>query len=144
MMYGYFLAFLAAALWGLNYSLDQRALAALSVWQLYFLHSVFGVIITALISICLRHPLTDLFMIDSTVISPRLLGATLLVGTAAGLAIFGSVSALGASKASILEISYPFFVALFSYLIFGESIKGIVLLGGLMMFLGAAIIVKWG
>ena len=142
MIYGYFLAFAASALWGLNYALDERVLKALSVPQLYFLHSLFGVLVSASIFIFTGRSLADLWTIDTNILSYRLLGTTLLVGTLAGLAIFGSVQSLTAARASILEISYPFFVAFFSYVIFGEPIKATVLLGGFLMFCGAAVIVS--
>ena len=40
---GYLLAVAAAVLWGLLYVLDERLLAGMSIYRLYFLHSVAGV-----------------------------------------------------------------------------------------------------
>ena len=144
MGYGYFLAILAAALWGLNYALDQRALSSLPVLKLYFLHSIFGVVVSAAIWVGMGRPLAHLSLFSTHSISLRLIALTLVIGTAAGLVIFASIQALNASRASVIEISYPFFVALFSYLLFGETINWAVLAGGATIFCGAAIIVVWG
>ncbi len=141
MVLGYTLAILASALWGLTYVLDQKVLSSLSVFKLYFLHSCFGVMIAGLILLFQGQSLTELFSYDATKLSVRIVTLTLLVGAVASLAIFGSIQTLGAAKASILEISYPFFVAIFSFLLFRETITLPVLIGGLFIFLGAVIIV---
>jgi len=42
---GLILAVLAAILWGLTYCLDERVLASLSVFKLYFLHCLCGAMV---------------------------------------------------------------------------------------------------
>jgi len=104
--YGLGLAVLASVLWGLTYCLDERVLSSLSVFKVYFLHCLCGVL-----------------------------------ATAAALSILGSIQLLGASKSAVLEISYPLFVALFSVLLFQGQLQLPVVVGGIFIFVGSAIIV---
>jgi drug/metabolite transporter (DMT)-like permease len=138
---GFLLAVLASALWGLTYCLDERVLAGLSIYRLYFLHSLCGVLVVGSLLLLQGHSPMSLVRIDGPGVSLPLLATTMLVGTAAGLAIFGSIQALGASRAAVLEISYPLFVAVFAYLLFREPLAPAVLVGGVFIFIGATIIV---
>jgi hypothetical protein len=47
--YGLGLAVLASILWGLTYCLDERVLSSLSVFKLYFLHCLCGVLVAGVI-----------------------------------------------------------------------------------------------
>ena len=53
--YGYILAIAASILWGLTYCLDERVLSSLSVFKLYFLHCLCGVLISAAIMLAQGH-----------------------------------------------------------------------------------------
>jgi drug/metabolite transporter (DMT)-like permease len=141
---GYLLAFTAAASWGLPYALDQRALESLPVVKLYFFTSVFGVLVSTVLWLMSNRPLSGLVTIDPTQTSFPFLLLTLAVGALAGLSIFGSIHLLGATKAAILEISYPLFAALFSYLIFSQALSFWVGVGALLILAGTAVIVAWG
>jgi drug/metabolite transporter (DMT)-like permease len=66
---------------------------------------------------------------------------TLLTATIATLSILGSIRLLGANTSAVLEISYPLFVALFSVLVFHGQLQPSVIVGGVFIFIGAAIIV---
>ena len=52
-----------------------------------------------------------------------------------------ALAVLGAGKSAVLEISYPLFVALFSVLFFKGQLQPPVVLGGIFIFIGSAIIV---
>ncbi|MFM9195078.1 MAG: EamA family transporter [Planctomycetia bacterium] len=139
--YGFGLAILAALLWGLTYCLDERVLASLSVFKLYFLHCLCGVLVAGAILLVQGTSLTGLFAIDTAKASLPLVGLTLITATAAALSILGSIQLLGAGKSAVLEISYPLFVALFSVLLFQGQLQLPVVVGGIFIFLGSAIIV---
>jgi drug/metabolite transporter (DMT)-like permease len=139
--FGYGLAVLAAVLWGLTYCLDERVLESLPVFKLYFLHCVCGALIAGAILLYRGTSLGGLLSIDTTKSSLPLVGLTLVTATAAALAILGSIQVLGASKSAVLEISYPLFVAVFSVLFFGGQLQFSVVLGGVFIFIGSAIIV---
>jgi len=137
---GLLLAVLASVLWGLTYCLDERVLESLSVYKLYFLHCCAGAIVSAAILVAQGHAPATLFRIDTTKVSLPLFAVTLVTATAAALSILGSIQALGASKSAVLEISYPLFVALFSWGFFGGHLQAPVVIGGACIFVGAAII----
>lgn len=138
---GFVLAVLAAVLWGLTYCLDERVLSSLSIYKLYFLHCVCGMLVAGTILLIRGNPLATLFTIDAARSSVALVGVTLVTATAAALSILGSIQMLGAGKAAVLEISYPLFVALFSVLLFKGQLQLPVVIGGILIFVGSAIIV---
>jgi drug/metabolite transporter (DMT)-like permease len=137
---GYFLAVLASVLWGLTYCLDERVLASLSVFKLYFLHCLCGALVAGLILLAQGNAPAALFAIDTTKLGLPLLALTLATATTAALAILSSIQLLGAGKSAVLEISYPLFVALFSVYMFQTPLQPPVVLGGIFIFIGAAII----
>jgi drug/metabolite transporter (DMT)-like permease len=141
---GYVLAVLASVLWGLTYCLDERVLASLSVFKLYFLHCLCGVLVSAAIMLAQGDSPGSLLRFDTKAASLPLVGLTLVTATAAALSILGSIQLLGAGKSAVLEISYPLFVALFSVLLFQGHLSLPVVLGGGFIFVGAAIIVLAG
>jgi drug/metabolite transporter (DMT)-like permease len=138
---GFGLAVSASLLWGLTYCLDERVLSSLSVYKLYFLHCVCGALIAGTVLVVQGSSAASLFSIDTTTSSLPLVGLTLLTATAAALSILGSIQLLGADKAAVLEISYPLFVALFSVLLFKGQLQTPVVIGGIFIFIGSAIIV---
>jgi drug/metabolite transporter (DMT)-like permease len=139
--HGLGLAILASILWGLTYCLDERVLASLSVFKLYFLHCLCGAVVAGVILLVQGATPAGLFTIDTARSSLPLVGLTLATATAAALSILGSIQMLGASKSAVLEISYPLFVALFSVLLFQGHLQLPVVIGGVFIFIGSAIIV---
>ncbi|MEI6504972.1 MAG: EamA family transporter [Planctomycetota bacterium] len=137
---GFVLAILASIFWGLTYCLDERVLASLSVWKLYFLHCAVGALVAGLILIVQGHSPASLFRLDASEASLPLVAITLVTATVAAFAILTSIQLLGAAKSSVLEISYPLFVAVFSCLFFGGQLQLPVVIGGGFIFVGAAII----
>jgi drug/metabolite transporter (DMT)-like permease len=135
------LAVLASVLWGLTYCLDERVLSSLSVSKLYFLHCACGMLVAGTILLAQGHSPASLFTIDTARSSVPLVALTLATATAAALSILGSIQLLGANKSAVLEISYPLFVALFSVLFFKGHMHPSVVLGGVFIFIGSAIIV---
>ncbi len=143
-MHGYLLAVAAAVLWGLLYVLDERLLAGISIYRLYFLHSVAGVAVAGAVLLAQGESPTSLLRISFPGVGPGLVLATMAVVVLACLAIFSSIQALGASRAAVLEISYPLFVAIFAWLFHRHPVPWPVLLGGAFIFVGSAIIVTFG
>lgn len=138
---GYMLAFLAAVLWGLTYCLDEKVLDSLSVPKLYLLHSTCGVLVAGAILLWQGHSLGGLLHVAPASVSLPLLAVTLVTATAAAFAILGSIQLLGAGTSAVLEISYPLFVAVFSVLLFHGQLELPVVIGGIFIFIGSAIIV---
>jgi drug/metabolite transporter (DMT)-like permease len=138
---GFMLAVVASVLWGLTYCLDERVLSSLSVFKLYFLHCVCGALVAGSIMLLQGNSLASFFSFDTAKASLPLVGLTLATATAAALSILGSIQLLGAGKSAVLEISYPLFVALFSVLLFKGQLEFPVVIGGIFIFIGSAIIV---
>lgn len=138
---GFGLAVLASVLWGLTYCLDERVLASLSVFKLYFLHCLCGLLVAGLVLLIQGSSPAALISIDTARASLPLVGVTLLTATAAALSILGSIQLLGAGRSAVLEISYPLFVAVFSVLLFKGQLQPQVVIGGVFIFIGSAIIV---
>lgn len=139
--HGFVLAVLASVLWGLTYCLDEKVLSSLSVFKLYFLHCLCGVLVAGMILLAQGTSPAGLLTFDRAKASLSLVGLTLLTATAAALSILASIQMLGATKSAVLEISYPLFVALFSVVLFKGQLQMPVVVGGIFIFIGSAIIV---
>ncbi|MFM7185396.1 MAG: EamA family transporter [Planctomycetota bacterium] len=140
-IHGYALAFTAAVLWGLLYVLDERLLAGVSIYRLYFLHSLAGLTVAGAVLLAQGESPASLLRFSWPGVGLPLVIATMVVVVLACLAIFASIQALGAARAAVLEISYPFFVALFAWLLYRQPFTWPVMLGGLLIFAGSAVIV---
>jgi drug/metabolite transporter (DMT)-like permease len=138
---GFILAVLASVLWGLTYCLDERVLSSLSVFKLYFRHCLCGLLVAGVILLVQGTSPAALFSIDTAKASLPLIVLTLVTSTAAALSILGSIQLLGANKSAVPEISCPLFVALFSVLLVKGQLQLPVVLGGIFIFIGSAIIV---
>jgi drug/metabolite transporter (DMT)-like permease len=141
---GIIFACLAAILWGLTYCLDEKVLESISVPKLYLLHSLCGVMVAAAILLWQGNSLGSLLHVDPAIVSLPLIAVTLVTATAAAFAILGSIQLLGAGPSAVLEISYPLFVAFFSVLLFNGQLGLPIVIGGIFIFVGSAIIVLAG
>jgi drug/metabolite transporter (DMT)-like permease len=137
---GYLYALLASALWGLTYALDEKILEELPSLKVYFLHSLFGLCISGVLWVATGGKVSSLVSFPSMSDGGKLLLCALVVGAIAGMSIVSSIGSLGASRAAILEISYPIFVVVFSWMLFAKGVSGLVLVGGAFIFVGAALI----
>lgn len=142
-MHGYLLAIAAAVLWGLLYVLDERLLAGISIYRLYFLHSLAGLVVAGAVLLAQGESPASLVRFSFPGAGFPIVLATMAVVVLACLAIFSSIQALGASRAAVLEISYPLFVAIFAWLLYRQPIQWPVIVGGIFIFIGSAIIVGW-
>ena len=71
-----------------------------------------------------------------------LLLASIALAITANFLILTSVKLLGAAPASVIEISYPFFVVLFTVLLYGARMSVQFIAGAALVFLGSALIMK--
>ena len=141
---GYLLAVAAAVLWGLLYVLDERLLAGMSIYRLSFLHSVAGVAVAGGVLLAQGESPASLLRLSWPGVGYPLVLSTMAVVVLACLAIFSSIQVLGASRAAVLEISYPLFVAAFAWLLYRQPVQWPVIVGGIFIFIGSAIIVTFG
>ena len=137
----WYLAALGAALtWGVHYPLVGFALTRISLYSvllltalpIIFLMPLFMGQVGADIQALQRLPTNEQLMIG-------IIGFTSLAGAAF---VFLAIGSSNATLASLIEITYPVFVALFSWLIFRHMhINASVLLGGALVIAGASLII---
>ena len=139
---GFMYAIGAALAWGLAYTIDQKILAYISPVILLFISFIIGAILLLPAVLGQSDSLVSVLSLGKTRLF--LILFSIMLATLANYLIFASIERLGASLASVFEISYPFFVFLFSFLIFGSTLNAYVIAGSLLIFAGSAIIMRFG
>lgn len=138
---GFIYAIGAAITWGLVYAIDQKILTSVAPMTLLFVTSI----VTAIIM--LPFVFFDNGSIKSLLASGKnnlsLIFISIILGTLASFFILSGIKKLDASTASIVEISYPFFVVLFSYVLFRSTPNIYFFIGGILVFIGSVIIIKF-
>ena len=134
-------AFAAAIMWGLVYTLDQRILLVLPPATLLFIDSLLTAVLVLPLAIFQGINFTALLASSSG--TRFLILSSLDLALLANFSIFSGIRLLGASTASILEIGYPFFVVVFSYLILGAKPSPMVVAGAILIFAGSAIVIAY-
>lgn len=135
-------ALAAAIIWGINYAASGRVIErGMSPISLFFLDTLFALLAMGglMAATGLAGKLTDeLRGLGSDVLW---LGIAMAASTSAGLLIFMAIGAKNATIASLIEISYPLFVAFFAWLLFRESqLNWSVLIGGAMILSGVFVV----
>jgi drug/metabolite transporter (DMT)-like permease len=132
----------AAIIWGINYAASGRVLArGVSATSRFFLDSHFALLTKGALHAApgrrgklateIRSLGPDLFW----------LVVSMACSTAAALLIFMAIGAKNATVASLIEISYPLFVAFFAWLFFREvQINWSVVIGGAMILGGVLVV----
>ena len=133
---GFILALTAALLWGASYTLCAKVLKGVEPLMMLSIASAFRLLwFTCLFALFARDKISQLSMK-----SVGLIGIETLFSTAATLAIMTAITRIGASRASLLEISYPIFVVVLSALFMRTPITANMIIGGAIVLLGVAII----
>ncbi len=130
----------AAIVWGVHYPLLDHALKRLSLFTVLFL-TVLPMLLAAPFFYSTLS--ADLGVWQKLEWSERwtilLIPFTSLAGA---LLLFQAISDKNATLASLIEISYPVFVALFAWLLFRQvHFNASVLVGALLVFAGVAVII---
>lgn len=131
----------AAIIWGIQYATVEQLAKMLSVPLLTLLMTS-GYVLTYLLGFSLFK--VDLHFNKFPIWNGKAflyLGIIILSGCASNLLINSAIAEETATKASLIEISYPFFVALFAALIYQENALSLkTLLGGVFILIGVAIV----
>lgn len=136
----WYLAALAAAIaWGIHYPLVDHALRKLSLPGVLLLTAL-PILLLALLS--LRHLQNDVAVLQASNWPDRLvLIAPALTSLLGSVLLFAAIGSKNATLASLIEISYPAFVALFAWLLFNEMhLTPSALLGGALVMSGVVLI----
>ena len=131
----------AAIVWGVHYPLVDRALKKISPVSVLLL-TILGA--AALLPFFYKEVARDLALLRTLAVLEQLrIAAIALTSTLGSLLLFYSIGRKNATLASLIEISYPVFVALFAYLLFRERhLDANIVLGALLVFAGVALIIR--
>lgn len=134
-------AFCASFFWGLTYVFDERILRYISVPTSLAIASFVVFLVAGLIAIASGSLTRDIMQISSS----RNLMALVLMGVVtlliAELFIGFSISDKNSVLAGLIEISYPIFIAFFSYVLFNEKVLSSgILVGGALIFVGVLVV----
>jgi drug/metabolite transporter (DMT)-like permease len=136
----YLPAILAALVWGLHYPLIENALRHVSLTTVVLLTAA----PMALLALVFPARLAaDWRAIMALPTGGRLLIAAIALTSLAGtVLLYLAVRGRNATLASLIEISYPAFVAIFAWLLFREwQLNAGVLVGAALVFVGTALII---
>jgi drug/metabolite transporter (DMT)-like permease len=135
------LSLLASILWGLTYVLSQHLYYRISVYSFISLTSFFVFVATLLAAYFSSTLGADLAALASSRRLVFLLAAAGLTSVFAEILIGLSIKNKNATLASLIEVSYPFFIALFAGLLFKEpSPRATTMVGGLLILAGVFVI----
>jgi drug/metabolite transporter (DMT)-like permease len=130
----------AAVTWGIYYPLVDMALKRISL---------FSVILLSMIPVLLAMPLflkvvaDDIETVKTLPPSEQWVIASLgLIGLFGEVMVYMAISGKNATLASLIEMTYPIFVVLFAYIFYRQMhVTTSVLIGGLMVLMGAGLII---
>lgn len=131
----------AAIVWGLVYAVDQKILYGISPLALVFISSILTALMVLPFMFFDSEPI-KLFLASGRS-TMTLVVVSVLLGFLANFLIFTGIKDLNASTASVIEIAYPFFVALFSYILFRSTPNVYFFIGGILIFIGSMIVIKF-
>jgi len=138
---GILAALIASISWGLLYNIDQKILVKTSPLTIFIVGGTMQLILL-IPYIFTKDGHKDILLILSDNYQLKLLFVSEILCIIAGVAVLYAVKYLTAPIASAFEISYPFFVALFAYLMFNGSISMKLWIGLFLIFIGSLIIIK--
>jgi len=135
----FMLPIFAAVFWGLNYLFAERALEQVNAGTFWLLSGIVQVFIAILVMG---------FGPETFDVKPLLnskffwfFAATVLAGIIAEACTVYAVAGNGAAYAAFGELSYPLFIVLFGYLIYGQtSLSMMQMVGGTFILLGATLL----
>jgi drug/metabolite transporter (DMT)-like permease len=136
----YVTAIAAAVVWGLHYPLIEHALRRVSLPTVVLLTAL----PMALVALAFPARLAaDWRTVMALPLGERLLIVLIALTSLAGsVLLYMAVRGRNATLASLIEITYPAFVAVFAWLLFREwQLNAGVLLGALFVFAGSALII---
>lgn len=130
----------AAVIWGLHYPLLDNVLKKISLVSALLLTAL-PIFVVALFN--LKQIASDISVVRELTLGTQLsIAAVMLTSLAGSTLLYISIGSKNATLASLMEITYPMFVALFAYLLFRSVVLNVsVVVGALLIFSGVAIII---
>ena len=136
----YITALGAALIWGVHYPLVDFALKRISVFSVLML-TVLPILL--LMPVFMRDIARDLDAVrELPGIEQGMIAAIGLTSLLGAVLLYLSIAGKNATLASLIEITYPVFVAFFAYAIFRHVlVNASVIVGGLLVMAGAGLII---
>ena len=130
----------AAVIWGIHYPLIDYALKKISLFSVLLLSVIPALLIAPFFYGTLLSDYQTFKTLETTdKLAIIAIGFTSLL---ASILLFISISSKNATLASLIEITYPVFVALFAFILFKHiHFNTSVVLGGILVITGAGIII---
>ena len=134
-------AIIAAVLWGVDYALTEKVLQSIRFPLLLSIELFFGFLTMlgiAVFSGSYKADLTGLFTSNRTLV---LVIAIVVAFNVANMFIVLSIGDKNATLSGLIEISYPLFIAIFSWLLFKENnLNAGAVVGGFLILTGVSLI----
>ena len=134
-------ALIASITWGLLYNIDQKLLIKSSPLTMFFIGGIMQIIVL-IPYMFTQSGKADIELILSDKTQLGLLFFAEMLCIIAGIAILYAVKNLTAPVASIFEISYPIFVAVFYYLLKNGTLDVKFGVGATFIFIGIIIVMR--
>jgi drug/metabolite transporter (DMT)-like permease len=135
-------ALAAAIIWGISYAASGRVIErGMTPLAFFFLYTLFGATAAA-IAMALMGKTSALLAEFRALGSDWVwLAVAVVTSAAAGLLIYIAIGEKNATVASLIEISYPFFVAVFAWLFFREAqFSWQTIIGGVLILAGVGVV----
>jgi drug/metabolite transporter (DMT)-like permease len=130
----------AALVWGIHYPLVDHALKRISLVSVLLLTAAPVLLVAPFFHRTIAADYAAWSAMEAGVKGTVL--ALALTSLAGSVLLFLSIAGKNATLASLIEISYPVFVAVFAFVLFREvQISRSVVVGGLLVFAGVATII---
>ncbi len=135
------LALGASLFWGMTYAINEQVYKHISVLSSLAITLTVSGILVGIAALSLGMLGRDFATLASAPKVLSLVLAGIAVLTIAELFIGFSITEKNATLVGLIEISYPIFILLFSYLLFKENnLTVATAIGGVLMFAGVAVI----
>lgn len=133
-------ALLGAMTWGVHYNLVAKSMTVASPWTIYFIPNILLLISLPFWYKVLAEDIQNIIAASTEVrVSVAMMMFTSILGT---VAVYKAIHMSNATFASLIEIAYPIFVAIFAYVIFRENhLSWEVALGGTFIMIGTILVI---
>jgi drug/metabolite transporter (DMT)-like permease len=134
-------AIMAAILWGIDYALTEKALLHVSFSVLLCIELFIGFLVMLGITFFTGSISQDFAAVFSSNKTSLLVLVIVIAFNLANIFIVLSIKSNNATVSGLIEISYPFFIALFSWLLFRDNnLNAGAISGGIFILAGVSLI----
>ncbi len=134
------LSLLASLFWGLLYVLRGQIYSKISIYTSIAISAFFVFVVALIISLSSGSFGKDLATIASSRQVLLYVVSAMVILLLAEIFIASSIVAKNATLAGLIEISYPIFIALFSYILYKSQVSWGTIVGSVFIFLGIFVV----